>query len=161
MEMGSNTKGSVAEQAILLAATKLGIPVWRPVMEHGRTDVLFEIGSEPLRVQVKWGRLNPGRDTVTVLLFTSRCTTRGHVRSSYREREVDLFAVYCGELDRCFRLPGPPLVGRKEIRLRLTPARNGQQACINLASSFEFDGAIAQLARALGWQPRGRGFESH
>ena len=46
------------------------------------------------------------------------------------------------------------------IRLRLTPARNGQHACINLADDFSFDGAVAQLARARGWQPRGQGFES-
>ena len=31
----------------------------------------------------------------------------------------------------------------------LTPARNGQRSCINLAEAFEFDGAIAQLGERL------------
>ena len=160
MEMSSNAKGAIAEQAIVLAATKLRIPVWRPVSEHGRTDLALDIGGKLLRVQVKWGRLSHARDTITVVLYTSRCTTKGHVRATYDEGEVDLFAVYCGELDRCFLLPGPPLAGRNAICLRLTPARNGQHTCINLADDFTFEGAVAQLARARGWQPRGQGFES-
>ncbi len=158
--MNSNVKGAVAEQAIVLAATRLRVPVWRPVSEHGRADLLLEIGGEFMRVQVKWGRLSPAGDTITVLLYTSRCTTSSHVRTTYDDGEVDLFAVYCGELERCFLLPGPPLAGRNAIRLRLTAARNGQHACINLADDFDFAGAVAQLARARGWQPRGQGFES-
>ena len=46
------------------------------------------------------------------------------------------------------------------MHLRLAPAKNGQRSCINLAAHYEFDGAVAQLARATGWQPVGRGFES-
>ena len=34
------------------------------------------------------------------------------------------------------------------------------RACINLASDFDFDGAVAQLARAPAWHAGGRGFES-
>jgi prevent-host-death family protein len=73
---------------------------------------------------------------------------------------VDLFAVYCGELDRCFLLPAQPLVSKTCASLRLTSPRNGQRSCINLADDFAFDGAVAQLARARDWQSRGRGFES-
>jgi hypothetical protein len=37
--MNSNVKGAVAEQAIVLAAMKLRVPVLRPVDEHGRCDL--------------------------------------------------------------------------------------------------------------------------
>jgi prevent-host-death family protein len=158
--MNSNVKGATAEQAIVLAATKLGVPVLRPVAEHGRTDLALEIGGDLFRVQVKWGRLSPAGDVVIAALVTSRCTPHGHVRRTYTEREVDLFAVYCGDLDRCFLLPAQLLANRTVVYLRLTPARNGQRACINLADDFTFDGAVAQLARARDWQSRGRGFES-
>ena len=50
------------------------------------------------------------------------------MRGTYAEHEVDLFAVYCGELDRCFLLPSVVGAGKTELHLRLTPARNGQQA---------------------------------
>lgn len=158
--MNSNVKGAVAEQAIVLAATKLGVPVLRPVAEHGRTDLALEIGGDLFRVQVKWGRLSAMRDVVIVALRTSRCTTRGQVYGTYSEGEVDLFAVYCGELDRCFLLPGRPLANKTTLYLRLTAARNRQRACINLADDFTFGGAVAQLARASRWQREGQGFES-
>ena len=158
--MNSNVKGAVAEQAIVLAAMKAGIPVLRPVADHGRTDLALDINGHLLRVQVKWGRLSKAGDVVIVLLRTSRCTTHGHVRGTYGEGEVDLFAVHCGELDRSFLLPAGEFVGRQHVTLRLTPARNGQRACITLADDFTFDGAVAQLARARRWQRRGQGFES-
>jgi PD-(D/E)XK endonuclease len=158
--MDSNTKGAIAEQAIVLAATKLHIPVLRPVNEHGRIDLALEVGGRLLRVQVKWGRLAPARDVVIVSLVTSRCTTHGHVRQTYTDDEIDLFAVYCGDLDRCFVLPAQLLANRTCVYLRLTPPRNGQQSCINLADDFTFDGAVAQLARAMRWQRIGQGFES-
>ena len=158
--MNSNVKGAVAEQAIVLAATRLGVPVLRPVAEHGRTDLALEIGGDLFRVQVKWGRMGPQRDVVIVSLLTSRCTPHGHVQRRYSAGEVDLFAVYSGELDRCFLLRAQPLADQTVVYLRLTPPRNGQRACITLADDFTFDGAVAQLARASGWQPEGQGFES-
>ena len=158
--MDSNTKGAVAEQAIVLEATKLGVPVWRPVSEHGRTDLLLDVSGQLLRVQVKWGRLSPARDVVIALLRTSRCTPRGHVRGTYSEDEVDLFAVYCDELDRSFLIRASEVAGRQHVSFRLTPCRNGQRSCINLADDFTFQGAVAQLARARRWQRRGQGFES-
>lgn len=158
--MNSNVKGVVAEQAIVLAAMKAGVRVLRPVGELGRVDLALDINGDLLRVQVKWGRLSRSGDVVIVLLRTSRCTTHGHVRGTYADGEFDLFAVYCGELDRSFLLPAQQFSGRQHLHLRLTPSRNGQQSCINLADDFAFDGAVAQLARAMRWQRIGRGFES-
>ena len=158
--LNSNDKGAIAEQAIVFAAMKLGVRVWRPASEHGRADLAFDISGELLRVQVKWGRLSPAGDRVIVRIGTCRCTPRGYIRGTYSDDEVDLFAVYCGELDRCFLLPVRLLAHRTFIALRLTAPRNGQESCVNLADDFTFDGAVAQLARALDWQSRGRGFES-
>jgi hypothetical protein len=158
--MNSNVKGAIAEQAIVLAATKLGVPVWRPVAEHGRTDLVLDLGFNLWRVQVKWGRLSPAREVVIVSLCTSRRTPTGHLRRRYTADEIDLFAVYRGELDRCFLLSAAHFAGKAQIHLRLTPSRNGQRACINLADDFTFAGAVAQLARASRWQREGQGFES-
>ena len=97
---------------------------------------------------------------VIVKLSTSRLSTKGYVCTTYSEDEVDLFAIYCDELDRSFLLPASRFAGRYAVHLRLSPARNGQRACINLADDFDFDGAVAQLARATRWQRVGQGFES-
>ena len=56
--------------------------------------------------------------------------------------------------------PVDRVAGAHELCLRLTPPGNGQRACITLADEFDFEGAVAQLARASGWQPEGQGFES-
>lgn len=140
-----NVKGNVAEQAIILAAVKAGITAYTPVAEHGRTDLVLEVAGDLKRVQCKWGRLTPDGNAVLVQLAGSRLTPTGYVRSTYKADEVDLVAVYCGSLDRCYLLPERLFAGKSAVQLRLNPARNGQRSCINLAEQYEFNGAVAQL----------------
>ena len=147
--MTSNRKGAIAEAAIALEAIRLGIPVLKPVAEHGRYDLGFEVGGRILRVQCKWGSLDNAAGTIRVSLQCSWLSPRGYVRSYYSEDEIDLVAVYCGELDRCYLLPSALVAGRREIHLRVSPARNAQRACINAATEFELSGAIAQLGEHL------------
>jgi prevent-host-death family protein len=143
--MDTNRKGAIAEMKIATAATELGVPVLKPLTEHGRYDLAFELGGRLLRVQCKWGALIQGGAIVSARCQSSRCVPNGYVHASYTEEEIDLLAVYCGELDRCYLLPSALVAMRREIWLRIVPSRNAQRACINLASDFEFDGAIAQL----------------
>jgi prevent-host-death family protein len=147
--LDGNRKGAIAEAEIYTAAVRLGVPVLMPMSEHGRYDMAFEIGSRLLRVQCKWGALSADRAVVTVRLGGSRYTPRGCVHRTYTEDEVDLFGVYCYELDRCFLLPSVTVAGMRDIRLRLTPTRNSQLACINLADEFDFHGAVAQLGERV------------
>jgi hypothetical protein len=140
-----NVKGNVAEAAIAFAAVKIGIPVFKPVAEHGRADLVFEVGGQFKSVQCKWGRLVGDRRVIAIQLAGSRLTPNGYIRSPYHEGEVDLVAVYCGELDRCYLLPERLFAGKMVVHLRLDPTRNGQRSCINLAEEYEFTGAVAQL----------------
>jgi prevent-host-death family protein len=142
--LSGNAKGLIAEIEIRLAAVRAGVPVLSP-SEHARYDLAFDVGGRIWRVQCKWGRLGPNRDVVTVTSGSFRLSSAGCVRTTYCEDEVDLFGVYCGAIDRCFLLPISLVAGRSQIQLRLTPPRNSQRACINLAEDFAFDGAIAQL----------------
>jgi prevent-host-death family protein len=101
-------------------------------------------------VQCKWGALSADGDVIVARLGTSRHSpTRGYVTTTYGEDEVDLFAVYCGELDQCFLLPIADCLEMRQMLLRLKPARNSQRSCINLAGKYAFDGAIAQLGERL------------
>jgi PD-(D/E)XK endonuclease len=73
------------------------------------------------------------------------------MRKLYSPHEIDAFAAYCAELDRCYFLPLETFGQRSAIQLRLAPARNNQKAGVNWAKDFEFAatlglrGAIAQL----------------
>jgi prevent-host-death family protein len=109
----------------------------------------LEVGGRILRVQCKWGSLDETAGTIRVSLQCSRLSPKGYVRTYYSEDEIDLVAVYCGDLDRCYLLPSALVADRREIHLRVSPARNAQRACINAATDFELSGAIAQLGEHL------------
>jgi prevent-host-death family protein len=140
----SNDKGNIAEAAITLEAIRLGIEVLKPVAEHGRYDLVLDIGSRLLRVQCKWGSLDEGQGIVCVRIGGSRYTPRGYVTSTYSADEVDAIAVYRAELPDTYLVPMRIAAGKRQLHLRLDPPRNSQRACINLASDYQL-GAIAQL----------------
>jgi PD-(D/E)XK endonuclease len=156
----TNQKGTIAELKIAAAAAQLNIPVLRPMTDHCRYDLAFEVAGRLLRVQCKWGALDPDGAVIRLNLQRSWLSPHGYVRGAYSEKEIDAVAVYCGDLDRCYLLPCALIADRRGIYLRLSPPRNAQQAFINLAADFEFDGAVAQLGRATRWQRVGQGFES-
>ena len=139
----TNIKGSVAELRIAAAATELGIPVLQPMTEHGRYDLVFEIGGRLLRIQCKWARVES--DVVVVRLCNYRITTRGRKRTKYLAGEIDGVAAYCGDLDRVYLLPPELVVGRSQLHLRLGPPRNSQRAALHWATEYELHGAVAQL----------------
>jgi prevent-host-death family protein len=157
----TNHKGNVAEAEIAAAAIKLGVPVMKPLVEHTRYDLIFEIGNRLIRVQCKWAPLRG--DVVSVSLQSSRYTSNGRqIRTSYTSVEVDAVAAYCEALDECYLITADMFDGMKRgLSLRVAPARNGQRAQLNWARDYLLSGAVAQLGRAPEWHSGGRGFESH
>ncbi len=154
-----NLKGNIAELKIAAEAARLGIPVLRPMTEHERYDLVFHVGGRFLRIQCKSA---PRRGDVVVVRFITnrRGPGGGYVRTKYTADEIDAVAAYCPETDQCYCLPMAVIDGMCTIHLRLAAARNGQRAAVHFASQYRL-GAVAQLGRAFGWQPKGRGFESH
>jgi prevent-host-death family protein len=140
-----NRKGNAAELAIAAEASRLGLEVYMPLTEHGRTDLVLGIAGKLYRVQCKWGaRVG---EKVQVRLSTSHHSpTRGYVVKTYDRSEIDLVAVYCGDLRTSYILTPDLFEGRSTIWLRTGPAKNGQRAALNWAADYEFQGAVAQLA---------------
>ena len=145
----TDQKGAVAETAIIHAAIKLGISVYTPVAEGGRYDMIFELGSRLVRVQCKWAPRHG--DVVVLRCYSARRNRQGLLRRVYLEGEIDAFAAYCPDVDRCYFLPFELFTRRTQVYLRLGPCRNNQNLGVNWASDFEFAatlgpyGAIAQL----------------
>ena len=142
---------------------KLGVDVYRPVGEGSRYDLIFDLPSGLTRVQCKWAPR--AGDVVTVRCYSCRRTAEGLRSRTYTTDEIDAFAAYCAEVDRCYLLPLNEVLGMREVQLRLAPARNGQRAGINWAEDYSFDARLGRsrgrssAGRARGWQPRGQGFE--
>ena len=146
-ELSPNQKGALAEQAIAAAAIRAGIFLLRPVIDGCRYDLAFDFGDRIERVQCKWGRLVG--DVILVRTGTCRHSpTRGYVRTTYSADEVDAFGIYCNAIDRCYYVPAALVVGKTELSLRLTVARNNQQIGVTMAADYEF-GAIAQLGERV------------
>lgn len=150
-----NLKGNIAEAVIAAEATKLGIEVLRPMTEHCRYDMAFEIAGALLRVQCKWA---PRRgDVVTIKLTSSRLNWKGQIVTTYASQEIDLVAAYCPDTGGCYLIPGELACDRSAIQLRLAETRNGQRASLHWASDYEFDGAVAQLAERVSGTHEARG----
>jgi hypothetical protein len=147
--MTTDQKGAIAELAIALEAVRLGVDVYRPVVEGGRYDLIFEIDNRLWRVQCKWAPRHG--DVLVVRCYSSRRARDGLRKRIYAPGEVDAFAAYCAELDRCYFLPYALFESRTQLLLRLAPTQNNQKLGINWASQYEFEarlgreGAVAQL----------------
>jgi hypothetical protein len=111
--------------------------------------MIFEIGDALVRVQCKWAPRD--RNTIVIRCYSTRRNRDGCIRRQYAAGEVDAFAAYSPDTNRCYFLPPELCIGRKEVRLRLAPCRNNQMLKINWARDYEFAatlqslGAIAQL----------------
>jgi hypothetical protein len=158
----TDQKGNIAETAIVAAAVKLGVDVYRPVGEGGRYDMIFEYDEHLLRVQCKWAARCG--DILIVRCYSSRRSAGGKiVNRGYTIQEVDAFAVYSLDVDRCYLLPHRLWVGRRHVHLRLAPSKNNQHLRINWARNFEFAatlgarGAVAQLGERLSGRQKATG----
>lgn len=156
MDHDPNAKGNAAELAIAAEAAQLGLEVCMPLTEHGRCDLVLGIAGKLYRVQCKWGaRVG---EKVQIRLSSSRHSpTRGYVVKTYDRSEIDLVAVYCGELRTSYLLPPELFEGRSTVWLRTGPAKNGQRAALNWAADYEFRGAVAQLAERFAGSEEARG----
>ena len=141
--LSPNQKGALAEERLAAEGILAGLLVARPIMP-ARCDLIFGFPDGRLdRVQCKWGRLLD--DVVVVNTITCRHSpTRGYIRTGYSSDQVDAFGIYCGGLQRCYYVPVALVVGKAELRLRLTAPRNNQQIGVTMAADYEF-GAVAQL----------------
>ena len=149
----TDQKGNIAELAIARAAIERGVDVYGPVGEGSRYDLLFDVDRALWRVQCKWTPIY--RNVIGLHCYSSRRNGAGPRRRLYAVGELDPYAAYCPDNDRCYFVPFAAFGERTQISLRLDPCGNNQRAGINWAKDYEFDatlglpGAIAQLGERL------------
>jgi hypothetical protein len=138
----TNQKGAVAESAIAFEAVKLGIGVYRPLMDE-RYDFIFDMRSRLLRVQCKWASTRG--DVVVVPLYSSRRTADGLRRTCYSPDQIDAFAAYSPETERCYFAEMSEVGSLQVLYLRLRPAKNNQAAGIRWAKDYELGATLGTL----------------
>jgi hypothetical protein len=138
----TNQKGFIAESAIAFEAAKLGIGVYRPLTDE-RYDFIFDLRSRLVRVQCKWASTRG--DVVVVPLYSSRRTANGLRRTCYSPDQIDAFAAYSPETERCYFAEMSEVGKLQALYLRLRPAKNNQAAGVRWAKNYEFGATLSPL----------------
>lgn len=94
--MNSKQKGMIGEAKITQEFLRAGFHVFREFGDNSRIDLIVEAGSRLLKVQVKTYTSKDGR------VFLNRRKSGPNYNYKYDISDVDIFAVYVLDLDKCF-----------------------------------------------------------
>jgi PD-(D/E)XK endonuclease len=139
----TDQKGAIAESAIAHEAAKLGVGVYRPLIEGGRYDLILEVNTQLIRVQCKWATLASG--AVVVRCYSSRRGPDRMIVRTYTAAETDVIAAYSADTGRCYLLTPTEFSGRRNVYLRVAPSLNNQRTGINWADDFAFEARLEAL----------------
>ena len=124
--------GEVTEGIILAELLKHGETVLLPFGNSERYDLVLDRKGTFLRVQCKTARLRKG----CVVCYTQR-THGGHF-CRYGSSEVDLFAIYCVELQKVYIVPAEEIASYATIHLRVETSLNNQKKNLRWAEKYEY-----------------------
>jgi hypothetical protein len=130
-------KGDLAELKIAADLLRRGCRISIPFGEDCDYDLIADFEGRLHRVQAKFTESD---GAIVLVRCRSHSLTKGRIRQTkhYTESMIDWIAVYDQTSDRCYYCPSSELgpAGRSELRLRLTPARNGQLHGIRDAADY-------------------------
>lgn len=131
----TSLRGEVCRAQVVAALTLQGKTVLLPLGDFQRYDLVIDDGVRFLRVQCKMGKLTNGAVHFHPCSIDSRSKPGRCLRKGY-VGQVDLFGVYCPEVNKCYLVPVAitPATG---CSLRIESARNGQQRGVRWAADYE------------------------
>jgi hypothetical protein len=128
--------GDLAEVTVMGAFLRLGFQVAIPWGENTRYDLIVDTGDRLLRVQCKTASLcgwNGDRSCLRFHGYSHRFEAgKFQGREDYRGA-ADIFAAYSPDTGQVYVLAVDE-VPKTDVWLRMTPAKNGQQNGIRMAS---------------------------
>ena len=84
----------------MASLTRLGIPVSKPIIDGLPYDLIADLGSELVRVQVKHARLR--YETLIAELTRNNPNSNGVIKSNYKSDEIDAYALYSSAIDMVY-----------------------------------------------------------
>ena len=114
---------------------ELGYIVLNPVTEYSPFDFVAYKDGEFYRIQVKYRTMKKG--CVEVKFRTSWADRNGTHTKYYNLNDIDIFAVYCPDTDKCYFIRTDEYKDHKCVTLRIEPTKNNQKTHILLAKDFE------------------------
>ena len=130
MKENTKTIGERSVACILAALLKAGKTVLLPFGDNQRYDMVIEEDGNFTRIQCKTGRLRNG-----VIAFNVCSQAGGSGKRRDYQGEIDVFGVYCPELDTVYIVPIKDTYATT-VSLRVTTPKV-EQPTINWASDYE------------------------
>ena len=139
--MTTNEKGDVATLRVELRAREKGIIVSRPTTPAARYDLVLDDAGRLLRVQVKWADCaseDGGVLRVNLGSWERRSGRKMTQKRTYAAGEIDGLVVFVARTGKCYWFDPLLVIGKTELNIRLSCARNGQTKGCLMASSYEW-----------------------
>ena len=128
----TKTKGDLGVFRAQLDLAEKGYGVFLPLTEHEAFDLVAYKNGLFQRVQVKYRSADDGKLFVR---FSSSWADRHGVHIQKMDKaEVDVVCIYCPDTQLCYYFD--PLLFRKSVTLRVTPARNSQTKGVLPAENY-------------------------
>ena len=136
--MNSNTKGAIAEAKIRANLLQKGLRTATPDWDHLPFDCIAITKDYKLfKIQIKYCKMEKG--SIAVGLRSNHYDNRKQIKvtnKTYNESDVDIFAAYVPETDKCYYLKSDVLQTHKSsIKLRIDETNTSTKS--NMASNYK------------------------
>jgi hypothetical protein len=108
--MDTKLKGDIAEQAVVLHALKRGWGVLRPVGDRLPYDLVFDIGSRLVKIQVKAAWLDLPSGNYVVDNRRTKTNRRQMLRAPYQTSDFEFAIAYIAELEVFYIFPSETFI---------------------------------------------------
>lgn len=129
----TKNKGDLGVLKVKLDLYQQGYLILVPETEHSPFDLVVYQNGIFKTVQVKFRNLNK-RGALEIPFRSSYSTSKGVITKEVNKSFVDLYAVYCPEVDECYYFN--PGLYSKSICLRVKASLNKQFAKVHDAKMF-------------------------
>ncbi|MGE0103971.1 MAG: group I intron-associated PD-(D/E)XK endonuclease [Blastocatellales bacterium] len=103
--MNTKLKGDIAEQSAVLQALKRGWGVSVPLGDRLPYDLIFDVSSVLVRIQVKHAWFDKQRKNYVVDNRRTKTNRRQMLRESYQVSDFDFALAYIDDLDLFYVIP--------------------------------------------------------
>lgn len=132
MEHHTKDKGDLGVLKAQVDLAEQGFMVLIPLTEHSAFDLVAYKDGAFKRVQVKYRKVSNGK--LNVSFRSSWSDKHGNHTKPIDKNQIDLFCVYCPDLDECYYFD--PSKFAKSLTLRVEPSKNNQQSNVHLAADY-------------------------
>ena len=129
----TKSKGDLGVLKAQVDLHQKGFMILIPHTEHSPFDIVVYKDNKFKRIQVKYRELN-SKGTLEIRFRSTYCNTNGIITSITDKMEIDVYCVYCRQIDECYYFN--PKSFDKSLSLRVEIPKNNQLHNVKFASDY-------------------------